>query len=292
MIPEYPDFKLLELEDRAEVVDHLMKHDTSLCELCFSTQYLWKDFDRPKLTMINGNLCILIDPLNEEPFFLEPIGQNDAVGTLELMLKHAGSVSRVSKDLVPQLSDSMNALPLRDHFDYLYRVSDFANFKGRKYDGKRNHINRFMREHARWEFAPLQQKDAKDVMSLFERWCALKKGEFPTAELAYEAQRQSLKNAMDNYDSLGLLGGGVWEDGELLGFIVGGALSAETISVHFNYCYLHKSGIATVLLREACRTVFSGFKYANLEQDLGMLGLRKNKESYYPIRLVEKYEIR
>ena len=292
MIPEYPNFKPLELEDRAEVVERLMEHDTSLCEFCFSTQYLWKDFDRPKLTMINGNLCILIDPLNEEPFFLEPIGQNDPVGTVKIMLDNIGSISRVSKSFVSQLPDSMDAVPLRDHFDYLYRVTDFANFKGRKYDGKRNHINRFMREHAGYKFEPLAQKDVDAVMSLFEQWCLLKKGEWPAAELAYEAQRQALKNAMDNYDALELMGGGIWESDELLGFIVGGTLSAETISVHFNYCYQHKSGIATVLLREACRTVFSDFTYANLEQDLGILGLRKNKESYYPISLVEKYEIR
>ena len=232
MIPEYPNFKSLEIDDRSEVVERLMEHDTSLCELCFSTQYLWKHFDRPKLTMINDNLCILIDPLNEEPFFLEPVGKNDPIGTLEVMLKHAGRVSRVARNFILQLSGSVNAEPLRDHFDYLYRVSDFADFRGRKYDGKRNHINRFMREHANWEFVPLGQKDVDAVMSLFEQWCLLKKGEFPTAELAYEAQRQALKNAMDNYDALELMGGGIWENGELLGFIVGAALSAETISVH------------------------------------------------------------
>ncbi len=292
MIPEYPKFKPIEIEDRSEVLEHLVGYDISPCELAFSNQYMWKDLDRTKLTTINGNLCILIDALNEEPFFLEPVGGNDVVDTTKVMLEHTGCISRVSKTFIKDLSKGLRVLPLRDHFDYLYRVRDLAALRGRKYDGKRNHINRFMREHVGWKFDPLRQGDGKDVLNLFERWCELKRSPSSVSGFAYEMQRQALINAMDNYDELGLIGGAVWVGGELLGFIIGGRLNDETICVHFNYCYQHKSGIATVLLREACRTIFSEFTYANLEQDLGMLGLRKNKESYYPLRMVEKYTIR
>lgn len=45
------------------------------------------------------------------------------------------------------------------------------------------------------------------------------------------------------------------------------------------------------MLWEACRNTFSEFEFVNLEQDLGLPGLRKIKNSYHPIRLEEKFEI-
>ena len=35
----------------------------------------------------------------------------------------------------------------------------------------------------------------------------------------------------------------------------------------------------------------SGFAFMNLEQDLGLLGLRTAKLSYHPLRLVKKYHV-
>jgi hypothetical protein len=35
-----------------------------------------------------------------------------------------------------------------------------------------------------------------------------------------------------------------------------------------------------------------GFEYVNLEQDLGIEGLRRSKESYHPVRMVNKYTIK
>jgi hypothetical protein len=61
--------------------------------------------------------------------------------------------------------------------------------------------------------------------------------------------------------------------------------------VHFQYANAELSGIYQVLLRDACRHLFAGCTYVNLEEDLGIVGLRRTKLSYLPLRLEEKYEI-
>jgi hypothetical protein len=75
------------------------------------------------------------------------------------------------------------------------------------------------------------------------------------------------------------------------GFILGSRLNPETASVHFQYGDPSLRGISQTLLWEACNKTFSSFKYINLEQDLGIPGLRKAKLSYYPLRLEKKFEI-
>ncbi len=78
MIPEFPKFKPIDIKDYDEIKNYLEKSERFICELAIANMYLWKDFDRAELTLINGNLCIRINPLNDSPYFLEPLTYNKA----------------------------------------------------------------------------------------------------------------------------------------------------------------------------------------------------------------------
>ena len=293
MIPNFPVFKPLGIEDRAEVVSRLMAHAPRACELSFATQFIWKAFDRPKLALLNDNLIIRIDPLNEAAFFLEPIGSTSLAETASILLQHIGRISRVTEGFLAHLSKGTNVEMLRDHCDYLYRVEELAQMRGRGFDGKRNHIKRFIKTHPGWSLSALTEEHVHEAMELFDGWCVLRHeseaGRMP--ELAYTSQRQALMNACSNYAALGFIGGALRVDEKLAGFIIASVLSADTLCVHFHYGVLRTNGMATMLLREACRDIFSPYEWINLEQDLGIPGLRRMKESYHPVRLEEKFDV-
>lgn len=50
-------------------------------------------------------------------------------------------------------------------------------------------------------------------------------------------------------------------------------------------------GLYQAMMNEFLKYKCSYFGYVNLEQDLGVEGLRKSKKSYHPFRMINKYTI-
>ena len=68
--------------------------------------------------------------------------------------------------------------------------------------------------------------------------------------------------------------------------------SSDTYDVHFEKAYGELQGAYAMINREFARWVRAkhpNVRYLNREDDMGVEGLRKAKESYYPDRMVEKY---
>jgi len=292
MFPEYPEFKSLELEDLSQIRRLLAEAAPNICELSTSNLLIWKDFDHPLLTMIHKNLCAYISPPNEPPYFLQPIGNHKLPETVAVCLEYAGKMSRLNENFMSHLDPKKyRILCLRNQFDYIYETKTLAELKGRKFDGKRNHVKRFRDRFPDYEYVPLDGTFQAKALDLFEAWFDKKKDSRYFPKLAHISQRAAVERAFSYYDQLALLGGAILIQKQTKGFILGSRLNPEMASVHFQYGDPSLRGISQVLLWEACQKDFSPFKYINLEQDLGIPGLRKAKLSYYPLRLEKKFEI-
>lgn len=293
VIPAYPEFKNLELADRAMLQKQLARSAHQICELALANLYIWQDYDRPQLTMINNNLCVLIRPPGGERFFLEPLGDSQPAETTEICLTHAGVLSRLSMKFVASLDHRRYRVKcLRDHSDYIYLTRELAELKGRQFDGKRNHIKNFQKRHPGYEFVPLQAGHRIEALAVFENWFEERKDTQYFSRLAYAAQKDALIKAFASFDLLKLIGGALLIDGAMRGFILGSQLNPEMASLHFQYVEPHYRGITQTILWEACRKTFADFKHVNLEQDLSIPGLRKAKLSYHPFKVEKKFEIR
>lgn len=292
MIPKYPKFKFVELSDLPFILKHLRDYPCDICELNLVNIFIWRNFDHPQLTHINHNLCIYVSPANEPPYFLGPIGNHKIRETVNICLKHSGKISRATESFVSKLPlQNYKIKCLRNQFDYIYETKSLAELKGRKFDGKRNHIKKFKQRHPNYEFISLSPEHQKDVFKLFEEWFAIRKESRHFPKLAYTSQKSAIKESFTHFNKLNLIGGVIYIDGEIKGFTAGSFLNKETITVHFMYGHPSLQGISQVLLWEACNRTYAKAKYLNLEQDLGIPGLRKSKLSNHPVRLEKKYEI-
>ena len=292
MIPIFPSFKPLEISQRAEIAEHLAATPRDICELCVGNLFIWQNFDRPRVTLINENVCVTINPPNEPPYYLEPFGANKLTETVDICLRHAGRISRASEmfiALLPPGAYKINSL--RSHFDYIYLTKDLAELKGKKYDGKRNHIKKFRGRHPGYEYLPLGNGMKKEALALFEKWFVIREESRYFPRLAHTAQKGALTTAFTYFKELGLFGGTLMVGGKLSGFTIGSAIRDDLVSIHFAYGDPSMRGISQTLFYEAFNKTYGAFKYADLEQDLGIPGLRKMKLSYYPMKLEKKYEI-
>lgn len=295
-IPQFPNFKVVEISDRPLILEHLKHNPRRICELAFANLIVWQNFDHTHYTFIHDNLCFLIKPLNEAPFFLEPIGNHKIQETVQTCLYYAKRISRVSEHLISQINIKEYKIKcLRAHFDYIYKRYKIAELKGRKFDGKRNHLKRFQKKFPDYQFKKLEKSDKTQALEVFEAWFKNKNSEIDPNNELIKLQYQSQKIAFDlafNYmQELEIEGGGIFIDNRLKGFVLGSQQNQETATLHFQYTDPQIRGINQILLWETCNRCFLSYKYINLEQDLGLVGLRKAKMSYYPDIVEKKFEI-
>jgi hypothetical protein len=296
MFQQFPRIEPLGREDRKLLAEYLGLSPRVTCDLSLANIYAWEDCEAPYATLIHGNLCILIKTHREPDYFLEPLGNNKLAETVKVCLDHIGRISRAGAGLVNRLPhDLVEFTPLRDHFDYVYQVKALADFKGKKFDGKRNQVKKFIRNQPDHNFSPLTRRHRDQALALFERWSKDRQNgngeESSLPHFGEECQRDALTRAFDEFDDLGLMGGAIFVGGEMQGFILASQANPEMAIAHFQYANGKIGGIYQHLLQKTCQEVFPSYGLLNLEEDLGIPGLRKTKLSYQPLRIEEKFLI-
>jgi hypothetical protein len=285
-LPQFPEFKDVGLEDREVFRSFFEGFPVEVCELNFGNTFIWRHFDHPRYTAVRGNLCILFSPPDEPPYFLQPVGGADLPETIETCLSAAPRLSRVPASFAAANCPGFRCAPDRDNDDYVYAASDLAELKGKKYDGKRNRIRKFEKSHAS-RFVQLGPECLPDCGRLFEEWSREKKPDMAMAQ----AQEEAIREALTHFGPLGLSGGAIEVDGRIEAFSIGEALSPDTAVIHIEIVSPRFEGLAQLMNREFVRNELSGYAFINREQDMGVPGLRRAKESYHPHHRVEKHHI-
>jgi uncharacterized protein len=287
MLPRFPEFKLLGLEDRDLVTAALSRQPAEVCELTFANLFIWRQFERSKFTFIHDNLCLLCEPPSEPAYFLQPVGEEKIAETLVLCLSFAPRLSRVSAAFALRHCCSFRCEPDRDNFDYVYEAADLISLQGKKFDGKRNHIRRFEKAHA-YAYQKLTEAHLTGCQELLDEWLAAKAANGASVSGSWQ---QVIREACTHLDRLGLAGGVIETGGRVAAFTIGGRLNPETAVIHIEIVHPSYDGLSQLINREFIRHQWADCRYINREQDCGIAGLRRAKLSYYPHHLVEKYNI-
>ena len=286
-LPQFPEFKIIELEDRNLLAAAIARHPSEVCELHFANIFAWRNFEHSKLTVINGNICVLCESPTEPAYFLQPIGENDLEGTLRACLSFAPRLSRVEEAFATRYGGPYRCALDRDNFDYVYLSEDLIGLKGKKYDGKRNRIRKFENGHT-YEYARLTRDHLPGCHELLARWLEVKAGR---DGFLGNVWRIVIEEGLAHSDELGFRGGVFEVGGRVAGFSLGARLTPEmaVISVEIvDPCY---DGLSQLVNREFVRREWSDCRFINREQDNGIPGLRRAKTSYHPHHFVKKYNI-
>lgn len=296
------DFRTPQPSDKAWVDALLAQADYRGCDYNFTNLFVWSRVYGQEIAQVNGFLVThLCGRMGCS--YMYPAGSGDLAAAIDILAREADE-RRQPLRLVCLTTRQMEELDRlmpgrfayeadRDGFDYLYDIDRLADLTGKKLHAKRNHINRFMDNNPSWVYEEITPQTLPECLEMDKEWyrrSMVREGAAEERDLGDEGI--ALRTAMDHYHALGLEGGLIRVYGEVVAFTMGDRLNSDTYDVHFEKAYGELQGAYAMINREFARWVRAkhpNVRYLNREDDMGVEGLRKAKESYYPDRMVEKY---
>jgi hypothetical protein len=287
-------FRPLTLADKPLMDAALAKHPPEISELTFTNLFCWQQKRQVSLAEHEGGLVLLARE-GDRSFFLPPVGRCDSESAARVMFEHAEAfgfepvIERVPETMAEELAQACFKVEEdRANWDYVYRVADLARLEGRHYDGKRNFIRQALASH-QCEYRRVTAENVSDCLALETSWCNLRHCEL---DPGLEAEQRAIAACFESWKPFSLIGGAIVVEGRIEAFAIGERLSPTTAVVHFEKANPEMKGMYQLINHWFSRNELSEFTYVNREQDLGIEGLRKAKESYHPHHMVRKFTVR
>ncbi len=292
------EWKSIEISDKNWIEPLLKASGYQGCDYTFGNLYIWKDLYRQQVAQVADMLCVRSrKPGTGAYAYLYPAGKGDFSKAIQAMQEDAkelgvpfllrGFGKAEAERLEKVFPGRFQIESVREQWDYLYLTEELANLTGKKYHKKRNHIAKF-ENSGDWRFEVLTAQNMEDCRTMCEAWY----GEhLANGNTAVMIDRGVVDNALIHFEALGFTGGVLYQFGQAVGFTIGEPLNSDTYVVHVEKAFAEISGAYPVINREYVRHLMGNYTYVNREEDDGVEGLRRAKESYYPI-LLEKYVAR
>lgn len=277
-------FRELTVQDTKWATPMLQASSRIGCEYSYTTLYMWRKFYHVKLA--KQGAFLFFSSGEKTPSFLPPIGPSLQEG-MELLKAHTTALNiplhlhGVDEKTYLALSALYPARITKEErpedFDYLYKSKDLAELSGKAYHGKRNHIAAFSRKYD-WQYETLCDDNVNDIRELSKQWCK-EKGDCQDRGLQQETC--AIQEVLHHRRELSLNGGLIRVAGKAVAFTLGSPINDRVYDIHVEKALSEYATAYTVINREFAKTL-TEYDYLNRENDMGIEGLRRAKQSYRP----------
>ncbi|MDH6304414.1 hypothetical protein M2459_001147 [Parabacteroides sp. PF5-5] len=289
-------FKAIELSDKDTITSFTLQSSYMNCDFSFANMCSWRFLYKSEYAVVDGFLLIRFWLEDKRPVYMCPVGKGDITASVNLLeqdslsFKHPlwllGVTPSGKEELEQAFPDGFKYMPERNFFDYIYLREDLANLTGKKYQPKRNHINKFIKQY-RYKYMPITPELVPECLELERKWYKANHTEEDAEELSFE--RRSMTYALEHAEELGLIGGAICAEHQIVAFSFGAPINKDTFGVHVEKADINYDGAYSLINREFSSHIPEQYTYVNREEDLGILGLRQAKLSYHPTILLEKF---
>jgi len=299
MIPEFPNFKKLELSDKKEI-EKIFSKFPPYSVFNFTNLWAWDIRADRKIAKLNGNLVVRFTDYETKEPFLSFLGVNKCESTAFTLLSFAGSsnISPKLRFITEESSMRLQSANLlvkedRDNFDYFFSTAELAKLQGIKFKKHRNLARRFSEKYPD---AAFQLKDLSDLSIqnklhlVLRQWEQRKKMQNKACDLKFE--EKALNRLLKNAKSHKLILSCVFLHDALLGFSIDEVLPGRNAIAHFIKADNSFRGIYEFFNRELAQylTTLNIFLW-NWQQDLNIKNLRETKLGYRPIAFLKRYTV-
>ncbi|TXT62260.1 MAG: hypothetical protein BAJALOKI1v1_990005 [Promethearchaeota archaeon] len=302
---ELNDAAPINLSSKDIFTRYFTQYPPEISEFTFTNLFAWQEYYDSLFLEWHNHLLIFSKsflekwqtPLIKDAaplFFFPPIGQHPEEIMLEVFKKRKDiEFHRVPESLAsklqekPEFSDlSLNLQEDRDNWDYVYNKSKLIELAGNKYRSKRRHLEKFLEQYE-YEFHLISDEWLEKCRSFQEKWCIINECQ---KNKDLQQEQRAIDRLFNNYSDLDYNGGIIIVDGDTAGYTIGEMLNSNTNVIHIEKAHTYYEGsyqvINNLFLKHCCS---QDAQYVNREQDLGIEGLRKAKESYHPHHMVKKF---
>jgi len=294
--------KPIEIKHKPLFDDYFKRFPPEISELTFTNLFMWRNHYDFRFTEWKNHMLIFsekylksyntcaINPDNV--FFLPPIGQNPSKIIIELfdVVKNI-EIHRVPEDITEKINDNnalsdlkIEILEDRNNWDYVYGKEAIINLTGNKHRQNRRWLNKFL-ESYNYEFNLLSEDWIDKCKELQLEWCIMRGCE---EDDSLADEHIAINEALDNFSELKYKGGIICVDNNCAAYTFSEMLNENTMVVHIEKAHMEYEGsyqaINNLFLKNCCDNA----TFVNREQDLGIPGLKRAKESYKPSRMVKK----
>ncbi len=297
-------FTPIRMEDRALIEPVLAQNPTQASEFTFAYLYMWQCDFGFQFVIRDGWLLIISESNYDIPFALCPLpvaGAFDAPSFHEAINWLHGQFANSGRPLVFGRVEErhlswFNGYPCAEFTiersdrtaDYLYDGDALRELGGRKYGAKRNHISQFLRSYPDYEIIPVGPENLDECRRIFALWCQERNCECDSPE---SCERYACNRLLDVWEQLDLKGILIQLNGQFEAFTIGETLREDTVVIRFEKANGSIHGLYAILNRDFLVRDWAAMSSVNREEDMGIEGLRKAKQSYRPSRMIEKYTL-
>jgi uncharacterized protein len=299
MLPQFPSFKALELADAEYVRRYALRYGP-FSEFNFASLWAWNLDNSVLLSELNGNLVVRLTDYASGASFYSLLGDSKLNGAVEALIslscreKLQPRLQLVPETVAEKLDKNVFSITEDDnHADYILLVDRLLTYQGTRLAAKRNEVRKFSRLCPTGRFGLLDLNDAaviEESRVVFERWIERR----AVAHLA-DTQRElkAFERCLNSQDQLRLIGTGIFAGDAMVAFSILQIVDDRNAVTLFEKADTSEfPGIGSFLNQQVANLLAAqGIRYINIEQDLGIAGLRMSKRSYDPCAYLKKFNV-
>jgi len=296
--------KPIEITQKKLFDEYFQKYPPETSEFTFTNLFMWRNYYNFLFLEFKEHLILCSydylknrkKPINTDSkdyiYFFSPIGPHPDEIVIELFENMSNiEVHRVPEEICVSLKKNekfselnLDCLEDRNNWDYVYNKDEIINLPGNKYRQNRRWLQKFLNSY-NYDFKLLTGDLVEKCKELQLEWCIMRAC---TEDESLEAEQEAIYEALNNFDTLGFSGGLLCVNDKCAAYTFGEMLNESTLVIHIEKAHAEYEGsyqaINNFFLKNCCADAV----FVNREQDLGIEGLRRAKESYKPIKMNKK----
>lgn len=299
-------FNRISLDDRKLIGQLLLKYSRGSCQYALPQMIGLQEKYGDEYYLVDDILIIHRSKKDTDSkrVYLAPLGAKALEDRtyVKMIMEDAKSYGKVVsfepvvKEFVDKLNEwypeAFEIIEDRDMAEYVYTSQKLVDLSGKKLAAKRNRINAFWSTYSN-DSVRIEDIGPENMAQVYEyqrSWLAERNSY--EADQRLDIENDAINYYLDHFEELGFFGRIVYLNERVVGYAAGMALSEDTADEVIEKGDTEITGIYQLLCQEFAKQCLGRFTYVNREEDIGIPGLRRAKESYRPEFLIEKYVAR